>query len=241
MRKQLIIVLGLCVTLTLSGCNTYHFGNDNNSSGGRASGKVDPRLANNDDVGFFSKSGITACAGGAAIGALSCALSNSSNKGLCMAAAAIAGCGLGIGANAYLDSQRKQYSNTEQRLNAMIADITKENNRLQSASNTAKSVITDNKRTLTRINQDIKNNTLNKSNAEQELKSIDANINSLNTTLLDIKKREKAWVDISSQSKSEGIKTAQLDKEIKTMRSQIDSLQEELDSLYSQRSAIRLS
>ncbi len=97
-RLRTAVVAGLIVVL--AGCQ---------SSGGMGgSGSVDPRLANNQDVEFFNKSGVMACAGGALLGALACAASNSSNKAVCMIAAAVAGCGVGVGANAYLDNQRKK-------------------------------------------------------------------------------------------------------------------------------------
>jgi hypothetical protein len=69
------MVAGLIVVL--AGCQ---------STGSSSGGGVDPRLANNQDVEFFNKSGWQACAGGAALGALACAVSNSSNK-------AVYGCG----------------------------------------------------------------------------------------------------------------------------------------------------
>ncbi|MGE9805773.1 hypothetical protein ACQP3L_34945, partial [Escherichia coli] len=72
--------------------------------------------------------------GGAAVGALACLTANSNNRTACMIAAAVVGCGIGVGTNAYLDNQRKKYSNKEQLLNAMIADIQQENQRLKSAS-----------------------------------------------------------------------------------------------------------
>lgn len=220
-------VLGLSTVLVLSGCQS------NNGA--------DPRITNNSDMEFFSKSGITACAGGAAIGALGCLVSNSSNKGACMLIAAVAGCGVGIGANAYLDNKRKDYSSKEEMLNSMIADIKKENQHLQSASNAARAVIDDDKKALAKIEQDMKQQRLNKAAAEKQLKGIDANIAALRSRLSDMTKREAEWRDIAAKSRDDGIKTAQLDKQITGMKQQVASLQEELDSLYSQRTAIRLS
>src|SRR5699024_4747893 len=139
MNKRLMAVLSISAVLALSGCQS--------NSG------ADPRLKNNSDMEFFSKSGITACAGGAAIGALGCLVSNSSNKGACMLIAAVAGCGVGIGANAYLDNKRQNYASKESMLNSMIDDVKKENQHLQRASNTARAVINDDKRALAKIEQ----------------------------------------------------------------------------------------
>lgn len=227
MNKRLMAVLSISAVLALSGCQS--------NSG------ADPRLKNNSDMEFFSKSGITACAGGAAIGALGCLVSNSSNKGACMLIAAVAGCGVGIGANAYLDNKRQNYASKESMLNSMIDDVKKENQHLQRASNTARAVINDDKRALAKIEQDMKQQRLNKVAAEKQLKGIDANIVALRSRLADMKKREAEWRDIAAQSRQDGLKTAQLDKQIDGMKKQVTSLQEELDSLYTQRTAIKLS
>lgn len=144
MNKKIITTICLVFTLALAGCQN-----------GTRNKDVDPRLQQNDDIEFFSKSGMTACAAGAAAGALACLAVSSDNRGVCMIAAAVAGCGIGIGTNAYLDNQRKKYANKEQQLNAMISDIQQENKRLQSASSTAKSVIADDKRALAKISEDI--------------------------------------------------------------------------------------
>lgn len=230
MNKKLITTICLVFTIVLTGCQNTARNKD-----------VDPRLQQNDDIEFFSKSGLTACAAGAAAGALACLAAGSDNRGICMIAAAVAGCGIGIGTNAYLDNQRKKYSKKEQQLNAMISDIRQENSRLQSASATAKAVIADDKRTLEKISEDIRQKRLDKAAAEKKLKGIDANIASLNKTLTSMKKRQTEWQEISGKSAERGMKTSKLDTQIAEMKTQVSSLQQELDSLYAQRSAIKIS
>ncbi|TDT52374.1 hypothetical protein N7922_21615 [Kosakonia sp. ML.JS2a] len=226
------MVAGLIVAL--AGCQ---------STGGTGSsnGSVDPRLANNQDVEFFNKSGWQACAGGAALGALACAVSNSSNKALCIAAAAIAGCGVGVGANAYLDNQRKKYASQEQQLNAAIKDIQTENQKIQNATNVAKSVIASDKQTLDKLNKDIAAKTAKKEDVQKQVKSVDANIAYLRNTIADMKKHEKQWQDVSSGIGKSGAETKKLDGEIAEMHAKINSLQQDLDSLYTQRTALKVS
>lgn len=230
MNKKLITAFCVVITMALTGCQNMSKNKD-----------VDPRLSQNDDIEFFSKSGITACLGGAAAGALACLAVDKNHRTICMAAAAIAGCGVGIGTNAYLDNQRKKYANKEQQLNAMITDIQEENKRLQGASTTAKAVIADDKRELTKISQDIQKKRLDKAAAEKKLKGVDANITTLKKSLTDMKKREAEWQEISGKSLEQGIQTAKLDVQISEMKTQVNSLEKELDSLYSQRTAIKLS
>jgi len=222
-------VVGLIVVL--AGCQ---------SSGSSSSGGVDPRLANNQDVEFFNKSGWQACAGGAALGALACAVSNSSNKAVCMAAAAVAGCGVGIGANAYLDNQRKKYASKELQLDAAIKDVENENARIQNATNVAKSVIASDKLTLASIEKEMAAKTAKKEVVQKQIKGVDANIAYLRNTITDMKKHEKQWQDVSASMDKTGSDTKNLDSKIALMHDKIGSLQGELDSLYTQRTALKV-
>lgn len=230
MSTKFITTVCLIFTMVLTGCQSMSKNKD-----------IDPRLAQNEDIEFFSKSGMTACAAGATVGALACLAASKDNRAVCMVAAAVAGCGIGIGTNAYLDNQRKNYSSKEQQLNAMITDIQKENNRLKSASSTAKSVISDDKRELAKISADMKQKRLDKVSAEKKLKGVDANIVVLRKSLTDMKKRQTEWQEISGKSSEQGMKTASLDLQITQMKTQVSSLEKELDSLYSQRTAIKIS
>ncbi len=221
-------VAGLMVVL--AGCQ----------STGSGGGGVDPRLANNQDVEFFNKSGWQACAGGAALGALACAVSNSSNKAVCMAAAAVAGCGVGIGANAYLDNQRKKYASQELQLDAAIKDVESENARIQNATIVAKSVIASDKQTLASIEKEMTAKTAKKDAVQKQIKGVDANIAYLRNTITDMKKHEKQWQDVSASMNKTGSDTKELDSKIALMQDKIGSLQGELDSLYTQRTALKV-
>lgn len=234
--KQWAITLCLTMTLALAGCQTTGQGVSANNTT-----QADSRLQNNADVAFFSKSGWQACAGGAALGALACALSNSSNKGVCIAAAAVAGCGVGMGANAYLDNQRQKYASKEMQLNASINDVQAENKKLQNASAVAKTVIDENRQTMTRLNRDIAAKRVDRAAASKKLAGIDANIVTLRKTVADMKTHEKQWVDVSAAAKNQGSDTAKLDSEIEKMHHQVVALQAELDSLYTQRTALKVS
>lgn len=221
-------VAGLMVVL--AGCQ----------SSGSSGGGIDPRLANNQDVEFFNKSGWQACAGGAALGALACAVSNSSNKAVCMAAAAVAGCGVGIGANAYLDNQRKKYASQELQLDAAIKDVESENARIQNATSVAKSVIASDKQTLVSIEKEMAAKTVKKDAVQKQIKGVDANIAYLRNTITDMKKHEKQWQDVSASMNKTGSDTKDLDSKIALMHDKIGSLQGELDSLYTQRTALKV-
>jgi septal ring factor EnvC (AmiA/AmiB activator) len=225
------IVTGLIVVL--AGCQ--------NSGGINTGGSVDPRLSSSQDIEFFNKSGIMACAGGAVLGALACAASNSSHKAVCMIAAAVAGCGIGVGANAYLDNQRKKYATEEEQLNASIKDVQAENNRIQNASEVAKSVIASDKETLAKIEKAMASDAVKKEELQKQIKGVDANIAYLRNIISDMKKHEKQWQEVSTVISQSGSNTKKLDTEIAQMRDKIGSLQWELDSLYDQRTALKVS
>ncbi|ACX86300.1 hypothetical protein F6Q07_17580 [Pectobacterium parmentieri] len=202
---------------------------------------IDPRLSKSQDIEFFNKSGLQACAAGAAIGILACAVADAKNKTVCMAAAAVAGCGIGIGTNAYLDNQRKKYATQEEQLNASIKDIQAENTRIQGAASVAKSVIASDKQTLAKIEKEIATKSVKKEEMQKQIKGVDANIAYLRNTITDMKKHEKQWQDVSADMQKSGDNTKKLDTEIAQMRDKIGSLQSELDSLYNQRTALKVS
>ena len=226
------VVLGLALVLT--GCQTT------GTTPAANQAPVDPRLANSSSAQFFSKSGWQACAGGAVVGMLACQLGNPSKKAQCMVAAGLAGCGVGMGANYYLDNQRSQYANAEDRLDATIADVRKDNQELQMLSDTARSVIADDKRKIEQIKQDIAANKVQSAQAQKQLAEIDANTAYLKKSLADVRSKQQEWTMVAAAERNNGARTDTLDAEIGKMQKQIAQLESEIDQLYQQRSSIRL-
>ncbi|OTA20366.1 Chromosome partition protein Smc [Xenorhabdus beddingii] len=231
--KSIRSMVSFCMIFLLVACQTPQ-------GPSAQTGKVDSRLTQDQDVEFFNKSGWQACIAGAATGALACALA-SEHKAICIAAAAVLGCGVGVGANAYLDSQRKKYGTREQLLVASINDVKAENQRIQNVTATAKQVIAEDKRTLAKIKKDIAMKTAKRGQMQKELQGLDANIAYLRSTLKEMKEHEQQWGEVSSLMAKDRVRTKDLDKQIVQMRRNIGSLQQELDSLYEQRTAIKVS
>jgi len=225
-QSRFFYLLGLAL---LAGCQST------------ASNDIDPRLANNHSAQFFSKSGLQACGVGALTGALACQLGNPSDKTRCMLAAAAVGCGVGMGANYYLDHQRAQYANAEQRLDAAIADVRKDNQELQSLAATARQVINDDRQKIEKIRKDIAKNQVQREQAQQQLAQIDANAAYLKKTLADVKNREQEWQKVAAaEQQTKGPRIDLLNAEISRMQQQRSQLEAEIDQLYTQRSAIQL-
>lgn len=230
--KRVITGFMLSTAIFLTGCaggGGDYFG---------SSSSVDPRLENNPDIEFFSRSGLTACAAGAGMGIAGCLLSNSSKKAECALIAAVAGCGVGMGANAYLDYNRKKFGSEEAALNSAISDMQEENSRLERINQVNKEVISENKATLERLSKEIASNSVNAEVAATQLASVDANINFLRDTLTKAKERQANWQKVRNSST---VDSTQLDKEIAQMNEKVAALETELDSLFTQRSAIKLS
>lgn len=211
-----------------------------NSYGAQAPGQADPRLTGNDSAQFFSKSGWQACGGGALVGVLGCQLGNPSDKKNCMLKAALAGCGVAMGVNYYLDQRRSEYSNEEQRLNIMLNDVREDNRKLQSLTQTARSVMAEDRQQIEQIKRDIAAKKVDRSQAQKQIAEIDANTQYLKKSLADLKSREKQWREVAAAERASGARVDVLDVEINRLNQQVASLETEINELYKQRSAIQL-
>lgn len=228
--NKILVVLSLCVSLVLAGCQGV---------GGVNTRNVDPALTKSHTAKFFSKSAWQACAVGAGIGGVGCLLLGG-RAGTCVASAAVS-CGLAMGVNYYLDSKRADYANTEARLDIYIQDIKKDTYEVQAVTQVAKAVLDKNLMTLNALRNQIKNDTVNKKQAENDLTQIDANITYLNDKLQRMKKIERDWVTVSSEEKQAGVNVSQLDKQINQLNKQIAVLENQINIVSKQRSAVKVS
>lgn len=234
-RSGLMLLLALA--LPLAGCKTLQLPGQSNTSQGP---QPNPRLAHSDEARFFSKSGLEACGGGALAGLAACKLTNTcdSNKG--MVTAALVGCGIGMGTNYYLDQRRSEYSNAEQRLDVMIADVRADNRKLQTLTATAQDVLRQDKQKLAQLKTQLAGKQVAKASAQQQLAQVDANTRYLNTTLADLQKRQQQWRDVARAEQEKSAKKQQLNDEINHMQKQIISLQQNVQEVEQQRNAIVL-
>jgi len=235
MKRTVRLGIVISLVVALSACQTLE------GLGPGGSSPLDPRLANSHSAQFFSKSGFQACAVGAITGALACQLGNPSNRTSCMLIAAAAGCGVGMGANYYMDYQRSQYANTEDRLDAAIADVRKDNQALQSLADTARQVIADDRQKMEKIRREIASKTVQRSQAEQQLAEVDANTAYLKKLLADVQNKQQEWETVAAAERSNGgARLDLLQAEIHRLKQQRIDLETEVDQMYAQRSAIQL-
>jgi len=226
----------LMLIVALTGCKTMGTGASSQSAGPQPN----PQLTGSNEARFFSKSGLQACAGGALVGLATCKLTNTcdSNKG--MAAAALVGCGVGMGANYYLDQRRSEYANSEQRLDVMIADVREDNRKLQTLTATATDVLNQDKQKLTNLKTQLAQQQVQKTQAQQQLAQVDANTRYLRNSLANLQKREQQWREVAQAEQQKSQRSQELNDEINRMQKQIISLQENVQQVEQQRAAIVL-
>jgi hypothetical protein len=227
-RRLGIAIVALITSVFLAGCQNM---------GG---GDVDPRLTSGEDAKFFSKSGLQACAAGALAGALACAVSNSGNKAACMAIAAVAGCGVGAGANYLLDSRRAKYANNEQRIDSFIEDVQSDNKKLQTRIQNINVVLRENQQTLQQLQRQVATRQIDQRKAKQELDRIKANKAYLEKELADINARVDGYQDIIEKERASGVDTRKLQTELVQLSRTRDSMKRELDAAYALSSSIKV-
>lgn len=235
------VMLGLImsVSLVLAGCASNGTGSSMLAGSGTA---PDPRLTKSADASFFSTSGLTACAGGAGVGILACAVSSPNDKVKCMVVAGIAACGVAMGANYYYDYRRSQYSNTTQRLQLMNDDVKADTEKVAQRTATLQQVINDDKERIAGIQQSIKAKSLDKAKAQQEIASVDSNLTQMNKDLTGMRNKVTEYKKTADMERTNGSasQVSAIDLEISKMNTKVASLQKEVDGLYSQRQAITL-
>jgi hypothetical protein len=227
-RRLGIAIVALITSVFLAGCQNM---------GG---GDVDPRLTSGEDAKFFSKSGLQACAAGALAGALACAVSNSGNKAACIAIAAVAGCGVGAGANYLLDSRRAKYANNEQRIDSFIEDVQSDNKKLQTRIQNINVVLRENQQTLQQLQRQVATRQIDQRKAKQELDRIKANKAYLEKELADINARVDGYQEIIEKERANGVDTRKLQAELVQLNRTRDSMKRELDTAYALSSSIKV-
>lgn len=209
-------------------------------TGAQTAAPSSPILINSNEAHFFSKSGLQACGGGALAGIVTCKITKTCDSDKGALKAAVLGCGIGIGANYYLDYQRNQYGSAEQRLDALIADVQSDNRKLQLLTQQAQQVLTEDKAKLISLQQGIRSKTLQQAQAQAQIAQIDANTQYLTKNLTDLNTRQQQWQDVANSERGQSPKVEALDAEISRMQKQIVTLQQSVQSVAQQRATVVL-
>lgn len=240
--KRSSACLLVSLTLILSGCA-------NTGSSLLSGTKPDARLTSGEQSSLFSNSALQGCGlgalGGAGIGALTGALAGDGKKALVGAAVGgTAGCAAGLATNYYLDSLKKDYATTADRLQAMDKDINQDTADVAKTTATMKAVIRDNRATLTKISLQKDKAGFDKAGAKKELAQVDANITEMKKRIKVMNEKSAGYQlaikDQRTSKKADAAKLKELNTKYQALNTQITALESETDGLYSQRQAITL-
>ncbi len=155
-------------------------------------------------------------------------LSDPRNRGRNAAIAGAAGCGAGMGVNHYVQTQRAQYANDEQRLQVMIMDVRQDNERLERLVGTTKQVVADDRRRIARIDAAYQSKQISIAQARSEMRAVLDNRDHLRQTLDALRDKESEWKKVSIYERQAGSDTRALDAEILELRRKIQTIEEEL-------------
>ena len=184
---------------------------------------------------FFTKSNVQAClATGLALGVVMALLSSGGNRGRNAAVGFAAGCGIGVGVNSYVQNKRTQYRNNEQRMNAFIQDLRKDNDQLSQLIHTSGQVMQEDRRRIAQIDSAYENKTISLGEAKKRMARVRDNRDHLKTTLTALKKKESEWLEVRQIEQRGGVNTARLDAEIVTLEQQVSALEGEIELMDQQ-------
>lgn len=232
--------MALALSLTLSGCSTGVFGG---SSEPELEDGVNPKLQT-EEASFFSKSGAGACALGAATGVLVALLSGKKNAGNLVVGAA-AGCAVAMAGNYALDKYRENYGTQEEQLDAILADVTANNQKTESMLKNNKEVMEADLAEAKQIEKDIKAGKAQSQALAAKAEEMDKNIAYVKKNLTAAMNNMSALIESRNAIASgKGGKSAvsykdaqaklnDLDAQIKISRNNIDSLTADLNNYTS--------
>ena len=186
----------------------------------------------------MAEGALVGCLAGTIIGIL--ASNRHQGKGAAMGCAAGAAVG---GATGYaVASQQESYANEEERLNAKIDDVKADNQRLAGLIGSSRQVIASDKATIAALDKKLAEGKITADTAKQEIAKVDNNIKYLTQTVANLKKRQEEYQtarDESAQSAGK-IATKAMDAEISTLKTQIATLEKDLDGLMARRKISRV-
>lgn len=151
------------------------------------------------------------------------------------------GCGagavVGFGTGYYVEQKRRDYRNEEQRLDAMIADVQKDNQQLERTLTATKKVVKADVAKIEQIDQQLAEGEITAAQAKQRMNAVDDNRQFLEETLVNLKERKDEWNAIAQETSREGSaqKQEEMRREIATLEQQIAALEGELDTLVQRR------
>jgi predicted nucleic acid-binding Zn-ribbon protein len=133
-----------------------------------------------------------------------------------------------MGVNHYVQTRRSQYADKEQRLQVMIMDLRKENERLEALVGTTRQVVAEDRKRIARIDDAYRTKEISMAQARSEMRAVVDNRNHLRQTLDALRQKESDWMKVSIYERHAGSNTQALDAEIQELKRKISTIEEEL-------------
>ncbi|QXP83111.1 glycine zipper 2TM domain-containing protein [Methylococcus sp. Mc7] len=180
------------------------------------------------------------CVTGAAVGGLAGGLIGRDWKGA--VAGLLAGAALGCAAGSYMGNLQNNYAREEDRLNAVIIDIRRDNQSLAELIPVAQRVVEDNKARVAELNKAIASGRISRAQAASQLADLDASRSQLQATLGSAKKRlAEQHAAIAMNTHNANPQLANIaHEELARKEQQVQALESELNTLTQLRSVDRV-
>jgi hypothetical protein len=173
---------------------------------------------------FFSKSSVQGCLAGAALVGLATALLSDDSRKVAIGAAA--GCAAGLGVNAYVQNQRRRYLSREQQTRAILADLRRDNRKLEAMIDTSREVMEADRGRIASVDRAYREKEISAARARAELRRVKANREQVGEHLRAVREKEAFWEGVARQT-GRGAGSAQLGAEVEKFRAQRAALEEE--------------
>lgn len=187
------------------------------------------------DSEFINQSYLEACgvgiAGGVLIGYLTGGDSDARKKNMLVGAGV--GCVAAMGANYWLQGERKQAAYKEADMQQMLSTLQDENRKLSSLVNSSRDVVAEDRRKIQQIDSAYRSKQISLDEAKRQMAEVDENQAHLEKTLANLEERKRGWDKLSSEvrSKQSSADTRAMDAEIVSLERKISVLKAELSSL----------
>lgn len=188
----------------------------------------------------YNQTVLEGCAVGIGTGALAGFLAGRSLTSTAVGAGA--GAVIGCGAGWYIAKLQEGHADKEQQLDAMIADVRADNERVAGLVESAHQVIAKDKAKIDQIDRDLASGKISMESARSEMANVDDNRRYLEATLANVKLRENEWKEVANEARKKGDpqKVAEIDREMTKLETQISLLESELDTLVQRRTISRV-
>lgn len=183
------------------------------------------------DSKFVNQSYLEACGVGAVAGGIIGYLVDKKAKGALVGAGA--GCVVAMGANYWLQGQRKQAAYKEEEMQQMLTTLQDENRKLSSLVNSSKAVVAEDRRKIEQIDAAYRKKQISLEEAKKQMAEVDDNQQHLEKTLANLEERKNNWKQLGSKLRQSqpGSQSAAVDAEIASLEKKIAVLKTELSSL----------